>query len=275
MRNRKSAVLTWLVAAATSVIVMTSAVPGAANPDDSQEIFRTASTEALRQQNAGGYGLGRLCNGRTPTAILTDLRQANGEAPVDEDNPDGGDTIAGPAWYGGPIDDVVIVDLDYPLWNRMVVDGGGGNDTICVYSEDVRSVQGGEGNDWIWFAPDILPWAYGGDGDDTMLMAPGDQEGYSYLDGGPGNDVLLGAAGPDGLIGCGTFGEVAIDDDHLFGLGGIDFLDGGPGNDYLNGGDSRDELYGGEGDDYIWSEWFDNDLVVAGGQSNDVIDDGS
>src|SRR5262249_62028398 len=76
---------------------------------------------------------------------------------------------------------------------------------------------------------------YGGAGNDVL-----DADGHfsAWLDGGSGNDVLLGGCGNDVLLG-GT---------------GNDLLRGGDGRDILIGGAGRDTLRGGSSGDILASE---------------------
>ena len=76
----------------------------------------------------------------------------------------------------------------------------------------------------------------GGRGDDTITIAiAGNTRIRTVLDGGRGDDTIIGAAGRD-------------------------LLRGGPGKDTLRGGGGTDELWGGSGDDDL-----------AGGQGNDLL----
>jgi Ca2+-binding RTX toxin-like protein len=123
---------------------------------------------------------------------------------------------------------------------------------------------GGEGNDEL-----IANWATleGGPGDDRLIGQAGrdtlqgdagndllDGHGeIDYLDGGPGDDVMQGGEGPDSLYAGGSINEP--------GPAGQDILDGGPGNDSLSDEDALDTtpeigldaLIGGEGSDYVYS----------------------
>ena len=76
--------------------------------------------------------------------------------------------------------------------------------------------------------------AFGREGNDVIQVF-GSLSFAAILDGGPGNDKLLGGGGPDTLIG----GE------------GNDSLAGGKGRDLLFGGDGTDYLAGGAGDDLL------------------------
>ena len=78
----------------------------------------------------------------------------------------------------------------------------------------------------------------GGSGNDRLLGDDGDD----YLTGGSGNDFLSGYDGDDYLTGgSGT--------DRLSGGAGNDVLIGGKDSDQLNGGDDNDILTGGNGGD--------------------------
>jgi Ca2+-binding RTX toxin-like protein len=99
----------------------------------------------------------------------------------------------------------------------------------------------------------------GGAGDDTIsasTLAAGVVK--VRLDGGAGNDTILGSRGNDILVGG----------------GGNDVLMGGAGNDQLIGGPGADTLNGGAGNDVFVSDEFDvviNDFL-AGAGSDDRID---
>ncbi len=85
----------------------------------------------------------------------------------------------------------------------------------------------------------------GGDGNDSLtVLANFDEVAAVGLDGGPGDDVLTGAASSDTLNG----GE---GNDRIVGAGGADVVNGGAGNDTLvwNNGDGSDTLNGDAGND--------------------------
>lgn len=87
----------------------------------------------------------------------------------------------------------------------------------------------------------------GGAGNDNLLGRDGDD----ILDGGGDSDVLVGNRGEDQLSG-GDGGDTLLggqDDDFLDGGGGVDLLVGGNGNDILEGAGGSDTLMGGNGDD--------------------------
>jgi hypothetical protein len=73
------------------------------------------------------------------------------------------------------------------------------------------------------------------------------------LQGGPGNDRIVGLGGDDRLIGGAGDDclEGGFDSDQLIGEGGDDRLTGGSGDDLLDGGPGADDLLGGEGIDSL------------------------
>ncbi|MBW0143916.1 calcium-binding protein [Sphingomicrobium clamense] len=98
----------------------------------------------------------------------------------------------------------------------------------------------------------------GGDGND-LIMGVG------------GNDILRGDAGDDRILG-GTGNDIiegGIGADELFGESGEDSVFGNGGNDILNLGSRADEGFGGGGNDTIFSG-SGNDRV-NGGSGNDII----
>ena len=94
----------------------------------------------------------------------------------------------------------------------------------------------------------------GGDGNDTIKLYDDISVGL-ILDGGNGDDVLVGALGADTLLG-------GIGLDTLRGLAGNDTLVGGGGSDVLDGGDGVDTaVYSGVRRQYVTSH-----TTVAGGR---------
>lgn len=116
------------------------------------------------------------------------------------------------------------------------VDAGDGDDTVHA-SNLGDNVFGGAGNDRL-YGGRLDDWLLGGEGND-VLNAGGEAAGTlggdgNYLNGGAGDDLLLGREGSDWLEG----GD------------GTDILEGGDGDDILaGGGGAGDTLHGGRGDD--------------------------
>lgn len=94
------------------------------------------------------------------------------------------------------------------------------------------SFGGSDGDDWDYNSDsDITPLVNGGLGNDTML-------------GNDGNDMLVGAEGDDSLLGNDG-------NDDLSGGAGDDFLDGGAGDDLLSPVPGTDTVIGGSGSDTV------------------------
>jgi hypothetical protein len=99
----------------------------------------------------------------------------------------------------------------------------------------------------------------GGQGDDRLMGLLGNDT----LIGGDGDDDLYGGDGDDLLIG-------GRHDDHLSGGEGDDTLSGEGGNDTLFGGMGADTLSGGSGEDRLQSG-LDQGSMLEGGEDGDVF----
>jgi Ca2+-binding RTX toxin-like protein len=77
----------------------------------------------------------------------------------------------------------------------------------------------------------------GTDGADLLLT-------HGSVDGGAGNDVIIGDSGDQTLSG-------GSGDDIIWGRGGVDVINGGTGDDIIRGGAGDDILTGGSGNDLI------------------------
>jgi Ca2+-binding RTX toxin-like protein len=151
------------------------------------------------------------------------------------------------------------------------------------------TLYGGAGNDFI-SAGDDKDYLDGGIDSDTLVAFQGATTIGNNLDGGAGDDALIGGVAADTLKGgvgndnlVGNGGNDSLDGgagvDALFGDAGDDILDGGAGDDGglgfgLFGGDGNDSLIGGadDGDDDLFGE--DGRDTLYGGDGNDLLDDG-
>jgi len=129
----------------------------------------------------------------------------------------------------------------------LVVNGSDGKDSIKVFGDGL-----------ITFGCTLN----GGNGNDTLMGGAGDDvlsggNGKDKMDGGGGNDSMSGGRGNDLLDG-------AAGDDHMAGGAGNDGLDGGAGDDSMSGGRGNDHLIGGDGSDDI-----------SGGRGDDDVDGGN
>ena len=86
------------------------------------------------------------------------------------------------------------------------------------------------------------------------------------IDGGAGNDSIIGSSLADSINGSGG-------NDTIKGGDGNDSLNGGTGNDQLNGDAGNDVLNGGAGNDYLSGGAGDDSL--SGGAGKDSIDGGA
>lgn len=140
---------------------------------------------------------------------------------------------------------------------------GSGNDTIT----NVENILGSDYDDYLQGHNAFSSTINGGAGNDTILG----QDGDDILYGGTGNDHITGFGGDDT-----AYGEDG--NDTLIGSGGNDILDGGAGADDLKGRDGDDTLRGGAGNDLIRGE-NGNDILYGddgadflwGGAGNDTI----
>ncbi|SFR33177.1 calcium-binding protein [Litoreibacter janthinus] len=130
----------------------------------------------------------------------------------------------------------------------------------------VTIVEGTSGNDDISI-PLLYPEAEGGfevragKGDDRVVGSAEDD----ILNGGKGEDTLLGGFGDDTII-------AGKHDDFVDGGDGADDISGNLGNDTLYGGKGADVIDGGAGDDFIFGVKGNNTLL--GGAGRDTIDTG-
>ena len=203
------------------------------------------------------------------------------------------DTFADAAYGGGGDDHIVLAPLAIDA--LVAVYGGAGEDVCAAYPIGTEQVKflayGGAGPDvLIGFDNLALDRLFGGTGDDYVLGGPlfdgngnenPDHElfGPSLIDGGPGQDRLVGErasdtiSGGDGDDGGATplmyFGKLRLPG--LFGLAGNDVLDGGNGNDFVDGGAGGDTLIGGFGNDTILVDAVGDVVIEHAGGGSDTV----
>ncbi len=140
------------------------------------------------------------------------------------------------------------------------------NGEPVTFDADVVAVRldtlGGDDN-VIIHAGVAAVWLNTGPGNDVVdVTADANSEQFIVVEGGPGNDSIIGTSGPDALYG----GE---GDDTLIGLGGNDALYGGPGDDTLAGQSGDDTLEGGLGSDVL-TGGAGTDLAWYSGRTDDL-----
>ncbi|WP_150292018.1 cadherin domain-containing protein [Sphingobium estronivorans] len=206
--------------------------------------------------------------------------------------------------------DAVMAQL---VWDSAILTGSG-----TAYQLTATNIQistdlylGGQGtdimygsnlNDAILYNNGVMSGGFGSfdnieqfwlaDGDDIIDLSAHGAGGVDYMkdvlvQGGEGNDIIIGGAGKDNLQGDGgndiIFGWRGSDtisggagDDILYGddlgnngISGDDTLDGGSGNDILYGGRGKDKLTGGDGNDMLYGGAGDDSL--SGGAGDDIL----
>ena len=148
-----------------------------------------------------------------------------------------------------------------------------GADSVYLSSSHGAYLHGGSGGDTLT-ANNFGAYRYltlnGGLGDDRLIGGPGRQEvfgapGADSLDGGLGNDVVNGGYGRDVIRG-GAGNDVGD------GGGDDDFVSGGSGDDRLTGDEGADVVRGGTGNDILGGFWGRDD--VRGGRGRDRLSGG-
>lgn len=137
------------------------------------------------------------------------------------------------------------------------------------------TINGGAGNDVITVGNGVIGcYLDGGDGDDWILGGANNDtlqggNGNDYLDGGSRNDSILGGAGNDKVYGNGGNDKLygGLDKDTVWGGSGNDLLDGQEQADKVYGGSGNDTLYGGSSNDNLFGE-SGNDLMYGGNQDD-------
>ncbi len=160
---------------------------------------------------------------------------------------------------------------------------------------DIESIRisGLGGNDTIEAADTLTVYKLildGGAGNDSLVGSNGEDEIYGglgddTLKGRDGEDLLVGGPGRDSISGGGGTDVLRAEDegDTLNGGGGRDVLEGGSEGDVLYAGNSiygsliygnegADTIFGGEGIDHL--EGGEGDDFIFGGDMADVIDGG-
>lgn len=141
--------------------------------------------------------------------------------------------------------------------------------TATPLSDGKGWVRGGAANQTITGAAGVVNVLDGGDGNDTVIG----QNQNDFLYGGKGNDSLLGGAGNDAMSG-------GVGADTLLGQTGNDWLYGDNGNDLLIGGVGADTINGGNGNDRIFGDesaqsTVGADDVIFAGKGNDTANGGA
>ena len=239
-------------AAAETFRIFTAAAAAAAGLTD-----LAANTEIVITRN--GSMSGGILTGATVLAELDNIEEITINA-LDTTANDGNGVVNGGTSGGDTIQ--VIGNFAPPNtslnFSTITINGGAGNDTVDItgLTSDHRIVfTSNGGNDAVIGSPrpqDIV------DFDDVLRGTAA----ANMLDGGVGNDRVLGLAG----------------DDHLLGGAGSDRILGGSGRDTISGGLGDDTLTGGAGRDlFVFRDGFGKDVITdfdadpAGGQDKIML----
>lgn len=176
----------------------------------------------------------------------------------------------------------------------LIVNGGGGNDTIILGIGDNSVASGDDGNDIITAGTHDTETATGvilnggegadvltgvktgieihGDGGADKIYGTGEVD---ELYGGEGADVIYAYGGDDLIFGEGGNDDIYADsgDDTIEGGDGNDDIEAGIGNDRINAGSGADIVYGSDGHDLIAGGPGDDKLYGHGGVDLLVGDD--
>jgi Ca2+-binding RTX toxin-like protein len=202
----------------------------------------------------GGEGVDRMLGGSGADTLIggpgDDLLRGLGGSGDQLSGGEGDDTING----GRGVDRIVeSADVDFVL-TAISMTGLG---TDKIQAMEIADLTGGASDNVIdisGFVPGRGSTRInGGGGNDSIIGS----NGRDILNGGDGDDTLLGKEG----------------DDLLNGDAGADRLSGHDGNDELNGGDFHDIAYGGSGNDTLnGGRGFD---ILFGGDDDDEANGGN
>ncbi len=149
----------------------------------------------------------------------------------------------------------------------LVVGGTAANDELIVstneYGTTILSQQSGSSNPEVSYYSESVSQViiYAGPGND--LVDASSFDGTVFVEGGGGNDTIIGTLAPDTLFG-------GLGNDSIDGGAGDDLIigDGGEGSRSKNLG--HDTIYGGEGNDTIYGDRVTGDSDGAEG-GNDLL----
>lgn len=166
---------------------------------------------------------------------------------------------------------ITAKDIATLVGGLLTVNGSSGQDAIGMSIGTDGKLRANVNGSIKKFTPSQVQRVEIFSGDDKDVVTIGGGVPVSYIDGGAGDDSLVGGDGNDTLTagaGKNTLYGGAGDDrlngsggrDLIFGQEGSDRLYGNGGNDTMDGGGGVDRLFGGEGDD-----------SMLGGGSNDKL----
>lgn len=168
---------------------------------------------------------------------------------------------------------------------------GGNGDDVLLGSAGDDTLQGMAGNDQVlgaagndWLYGDDQAGAVGGGSNTVNADKLLGGEGFNFLDGGTGDDILYAVDDvqkADAVVsGTSPFARgwhsVLLGQDGqdmMYGTAGADSMRGGAGSDYLGAGAGQNWVYGGQGSDALIDGAEASTLL--GGTGDDVVDAGA
>ncbi|WP_457423984.1 right-handed parallel beta-helix repeat-containing protein [Roseateles sp. P5_E7] len=160
---------------------------------------------------------------------------------------------------GGRDNDILFGDedddrIDAGTGGINIIFGGAGDDVLNGSDEGRDGIDGGEGRDYV----------FGHGGNDVLLGGAGDD----IVDGGAGDDIIQGGAGKDVLLGGADHDVLSGDDTTAGDDNAVDYLYGDFGTNGNEPGSGRDRLDGQGGNDVLFGEGEDDEIIDTLGASN-------
>jgi Ca2+-binding RTX toxin-like protein len=191
--------------------------------------------------------LGGISAGHTPDSLMIGGQENTDEAKITQEQ----------GFFGQP--------------GKTVIDAGKGDDLINIHTNPNGSVDVTINGEMHSFSAEEAKnlEVRGGKGNDTIICTGeadkrtffgipiGDNNPNLTIDGGKGDDFIMGSCGDDVIKG-------GKGNDFIMGGDGNDTIHGGRGNDFVHGGDGNDKVYGDQGRDDVY-----------GGQGKDWVQGGS
>lgn len=147
---------------------------------------------------------------------------------------------------------------------RIQVDARGGDDTVQVVNVPYYHPDPILGTLYNKLLPATID---GGSGNDVLIGSQAndilrDSSGNNIFRGGDGNDTIYGGSGNDTIDG-------GNGDDKLYGYGGRNVIQGGDGADSIYGGSDAETLEGGGGNDSLYG--YGGDDTMRGDDGDDAL----
>jgi Ca2+-binding RTX toxin-like protein len=209
--------------------------------------------------------IGGISPGHTPDSLMIGGREKTDEATITQEH----------GFFGQPTKTVIDAGKGDDLINIHTNPNGSVDVTIngevhSFSAEEAKNleVRGGKGNDTIVCTGEADQRSFFGIplGDNNPNLTIDGGKGDDFIMGSCGDDVIKGGKGNDFIMGCDG-------NDKIDGGKGNDFISGGKGNDQVHGGRGNDIIMGGDGNDHVYGDQGRDD--VYGGKGRDWVQGGS